>query len=78
MNNFTPEDLLKIAKHIHQRDVLAAQLMHKPGYVVSSKLLGAIGKWMVVSGEKLQNFHAESLQKDQLHFSQTRTEKARA
>ncbi len=77
MNNFYPEDLLEIAKQ--KREILASQLARKTRQASFSKrLLGTLGAWMVVSGEKLQALNAESSQINQLGFSQNKDKKARA
>ena len=79
MNNFSPEDLLEIAKQRTQREILASQLAQKTRQASFSKrLLGTLGIWMIASGEKLQALNAESSQTNQLSFSQNKTRKARA
>ena len=79
MNNFSPEDLLEIAKQRTQREIAASQLSQKTRQVSFSKrLLGTLGTWMVASGEKLQALNAEASQTNQLHFSQNKARKARA
>ena len=79
MNNFTPDDLLKISKHINQRNLHAVHLATKTKRAfISNRLFGTLGAWMIASGEKLQSLNAEALQKPQLNFSQNKTGKARA
>ena len=79
MNNFTPEDLLEIAKQRAQREILASQLARKTRRVsFSNRLLGTLGIWMIASGEKLQALNAESSQTNKLGFSQNKAKKARA
>ncbi len=79
MNNFSPEDLLEIAKQRTQREITASQLARKTRHVSFSKsLLGTLGTWMVASGEKLQAINAEPSQTNQLGFSQNKAGKARA
>ena len=79
MNDFYPEDLLKIAKHRTQREIAAFQLAQKTRQAsFSNRLLGTLGIWMIASGEKLQALNAESSQTNHFEFSQNKAKKARA
>lgn len=79
MNNFSPEDLLEIAKKRTQQEILTSQLARNTRQVSFSKrALGTLGAWMVAGGEKLQALNAESLQTNQLVFSHDKPKKARA
>ena len=79
MNDFYPEDLLKIARQRTQREIAASLLAQKTRQVSFSKrLLGTLGIWMIASGEKLQALNVESSQTNQLGFSQNKAKKARA
>lgn len=80
MNNFQTDDLLRMAKEKNQEDVDSQFFLNvaQKASFNGTRLLAALGTWMVAKGEKMQARYTSSLRGNQMSFPLNRVKKARA